>query len=65
MATRKQDAEQSEGDPAAPKNGAGREPAEDEIDAEIAQAALAEIERDPSQVVGGEELERKLREIVG
>ena len=65
MATTKQGAEQSEGDPASPENGAGREFAEDEIDAEIALAALAEIERDPSQVVGGEELERKLREIVG
>ena len=65
MATTKQDAERSEGDPAAPKNGIGREFAEDEIDAEIALAALAEIEKDPSQIVGGEELERKLREIVG
>ena len=65
MATTKQGAEQSEGDPAASKNGAGRELSEDDIDAEIALAALAEIERDPSQVVCGEELERKLREIVG
>lgn len=65
MATTKQGVDQSEEDSAVPKNGTGREVAEDEIDAEIALAALAEIERDPSQVVAGEELERKLREMVG
>ena len=65
MATVKRGIDQPEEDLAIPESGSGRELAEDEIDAEIALAALAEIERDPSQVVGGEELERKLREIVG
>ena len=65
MATTKQGTEQSEGAPAVPKNGTGCELAQDEIDSEIALAALAEIESDPSQIVGGEELEQKLREILG
>jgi len=41
-----------------------RERSEDEIDAEIALAALADIERDPSQIVSGEGLGEELREIV-
>ena len=42
-----------------------RERVEDEIDAEVALAALASIEREPSQIVSGEELKEALREIVG
>ena len=65
MATVKRGADQPEEDLAILESGSGRELAEDEIDAEIALAALADIERDPSQVVIGEELEEALREIVG
>ena len=46
-------------------NEKSREQAEDEIDAEVAFAALASIECDPSQIVRGEELDEELREIVG
>ena len=65
MATVKRGIDQPEEDLAILESGSGRELAEDEIDAEIALAALADIERDPSQVVSGEELEEALREIVG
>ena len=46
-------------------NETSRKRAEDEIDAEVALAALASIEREPSQIVSGEELKEALREIVG
>ena len=65
MATVKPGIEQSDEDLAALRDGAGRERAEDEIDAEIALAALANIERDPGQIVSGEELTEALEEIVG
>ena len=65
MATVKRGVVQSEEDIAIPENGAGRELAEDEIDAEIALATFADIEQDPSQIVSGEELKKALREIVG
>jgi hypothetical protein len=65
MATTKRGADRSEEDLAIPKNGAGRELAEDEIDAEIALATLADIEQDPTQILSGEALEKALKEIVG
>ena len=65
MVTVKRSADQSEEDLAIPKNGAGRELAEDEIDGEMALARIAEIEQDPSQIVSGEELKKALREILG
>ena len=65
MATVKRSVDQPEEDLAIPESGSGRELAEDEIDAETALAALADVERDPSQIVSGEELEEALREIVG
>ena len=37
---------------------------EDEIDAAIARKRLAEIERDPTQLVRGNELEEQLAEIL-
>lgn len=38
---------------------------EDRIDAQIARDRLAEIDADPSLLVGGEQLEAELREILG
>jgi cytochrome c-type biogenesis protein CcmH/NrfG len=40
-----------------------RQRLEDAIDAEIARQRLAELERDPGQLVTGEELQRELAEI--
>ena len=42
-----------------------RQCAEEERDAEIASARLADIERDPSQLVSGEALKESLEAIVG
>ena len=47
------------------KDGLCRQCAEEERDAEIALERLADIERDPSQLVSGEALKEALKAIVG
>ena len=49
---------------AALKDGLCRQCAEDERDAEIALERLADIDRDPSQLVSGEALKEALQAIV-
>ena len=50
---------------AALKGGLCQQCAEEERDAEIALARVAEIERDPSQLVSGEALKEALEAIIG